>query len=213
MMEWDEWDRPARYRAWSSFDELGPEQSIGAPAPATEEKDPVDEFGLDLSLYGRFPLAIRRYVNLTIERLGISKDQPPQNVGFGTVPELVFYGMLLEAGFTPTQRGFLDQTARSFIFQSQLLGGRQPGGAVADFVVFRGDRTIAVRVQSVFHAERNPFGSGGAKAEEDRNQRIRLESAGFIHAVVDVNRERDGYPLEHGPLVLMKEDRRRVLSA
>lgn len=211
--EWTLWDSPdawSRPRRWRPGQLDLPSARIEEPPTEAEQ---VDRYGLALNLYGRFPLSVRHFCNIALEYLRIPKDVPPQQVGFGTVPELVFYGLLLDAGYRPARNGFLGRSTRSFLFQSRLLGGRVPGGAVSDFVVFTARRSVAVRVQSVFHDERNPFGSGGAKSEEDRRQRIRLVSTNYISAVVDVNRPDDGLPLEQGPWVRITNDLRRVVTA
>ena len=212
-MTWEDFDRWQGERSFRSFSRWSDRSETGQPTPFEAPTPLVDEFGLSLAIYERFPYAVRYYVNEVLEYLGMAKDEPPQGQGFGTIPELVFYGLLLEVGWTPTRFGFLDRAPKRFIFQSRLLGGRQPGGAVADFVLFTGGRTNAVRISSVYHSEDNPVGSGGAKTEGGRRQRSRLRSAGFLDNVVDVNRPGDRHPLENGPLALMKQDRQRALSA
>jgi hypothetical protein len=210
----DAWDRPHRWKDWSS-------QVPALP----EEREPAvtgnDEYGFALDVFGRFPRDVRYYLDIAYEYIGLNKQQTPTQQTMaqgdrgqaGTVPELVFFGLLLDNGFTYAPRGFLAPTTRSFIFQSRLLGGRVPGGAVADFVVFHNRRVLAVRIHSIFHDERNPFGTGGSKSEEDRRQRIKLVSAGYIDNVVDVNRSIDGAPLENGPGHLIRNDLRRVMNA
>lgn len=174
---------------------------------------PTDEFGLTNTIYNKFPKATRYYVSVALTALNLPTDIPPQAQGFGTIPELCIYGGLLERGYKRSSNGFVDAPGRSFIFQSRLLGGRVPGGAVADFVVFTAGVTIAVRVESIFHSVGQPFGSGGVKIEEDYLQRLRLESAGFIDMVIDVNRASTGFCLENGPDVLVEDDFRRIQSA
>jgi hypothetical protein len=213
-MEWEVWDRPHRWRYPAPDRKTLPVMEAG---PETGN----DEFGFSLSVFGRFPRIIRYYLSIAYDYANLDKRQTPSQQGLvggdrgvaGTVPEMVFFGMLLDAGFRISQSGFFGKTPRSFLFQSRLLGGRVPGGAVSDFVVFINGRTIAVRIHSVFHEERNPFGSGGAKSEEDKRQRIKLRSAGYLDNVVDVNRASDGLPLENGPAALVRNDLRRVMNA
>jgi hypothetical protein len=210
----DAWDRPHRWQDWA-------EQLPTLHEAREPEQTGNDEFGFSLQVFGRFPRDVRYYLNVAYEDIGLNKQQTPtaQTMQYGdrgqagTVPELVFYGLLRDNGFRYLPRGFFAPSTRGFVFQSRLLGGRVPGGAVADFVVFNNHRTIAVRIHSIFHDERNPFGSGGAKTEEDRRQRIKLVSTNYIDNVVDVNRSIDGAPLENGPGMLIREDLRRVMNA
>lgn len=165
-----------------------------------------DEFGLNNEVFGRYPKACRRYVAIALRHFGLPFDVTPK--GFATIPELVMVGMLLD-------RGFQSQTInsnRSFNFQSHELGGRQPGGAVVDVAVYYGGEAIAVRVQSAFHGLDFPFGTGGAKFEEDQRQRARLWSHGLFDRVVDVNRPEDGGPLENGSEALLNREFDRVLG-
>lgn len=123
----------------------------------------------------------------------------------GTVPEMVVLGGLLARRYS-----FGGGSARSFANQDWVLGGRRiPGGAVVDTVVFLAGEVVAVRVESVFHAPNGVF-AGGAKVEQDRNQRIRLESRGGYQRIVDVNRYSDGFPLENGPDALVDRDFDRI---
>lgn len=190
-----------------------------APAPVALEPanaPPVvteltDRFGLASSVYDRFPEAVRFYLAIGLKAYGLPLDKAPGIVGFGTVPELCMMGLLLDAGFTAAKFGFYGRTARSFIYQSDLLGGRVPGGAVADFVVYHNGLVIPVRVQSVFHDINMPFGGGGRKEGEDDLQRYLLNSQSFVTTTIDVNLGEMGYPLEQGNWAQVRRELHRVL--
>jgi hypothetical protein len=66
-------------------------------------------------------------------------------------------------------------------YQQSYLGGRHiPGGAVVDFVVYNGNQTIGIRVQTFyFH-----FAPGSFKQESDYDQYLALSSPDFL--VIDV---------------------------
>jgi hypothetical protein len=207
------WARAPRASKWTRW---GTPTGFNPPPRAIPLLKPVeplrDEFGLLLSVYGRFPRDVRRYVAIGLKSLNLSYDEHPQVSGFGTIPEVCFYGALIERGFSVSRDGFVTSNPRTFIYQSKVLGGRVPGGAVADFVIYEHGLITAVRVQSVYHAETNPFGSGGEKAEEDRTQEARLESQGWLTGgVVDVNLSSMGNPLETGTQWAIQRDVRRAL--
>jgi hypothetical protein len=95
----DAWDRPRR---WQPYD-------IGAPT-LPEEREPAltgnDEFGFALDVFGRFPRDVRYYLDVAYEYIGLNKQQTPTQQTMaqgdrgqaGTVPELVFFGLLLDNG-------------------------------------------------------------------------------------------------------------------
>lgn len=179
------------------------------PIPPTAE-GLTDEYGLATSVYARFPDAVRFYLNIGLEAYGLPKDKAPGLIGFGTVPELCMFGLLIDNGFRLAKFGFYGRNARSFLYQSDLLGGRMPGGAVADFVIYVNGLVIPVRVQSVFHDVNMPFGGGGRKEGEDELQRYMLNSQSFVTTTVDVNLGSMGYPLEKGNWVQVKREFRRA---
>ncbi len=188
-----------------------------APAPAFKPfpvgQADTDEFGLDTKVFGAYCTAIRKYIAKAYEFFHLDKRVAPTHQlvtasvnGSGTIPEMVTVGGLLERGFTYGGHG-----TRSFAYQSQALGGRIPGGAVVDVLVIINARHIGVRVQSIFHAPTSPF-SGLAKVEEDERQRLRLLATVQIDAVVDVNRDIDGYPLEQGPDPMVEREFDRIME-
>lgn len=148
-----------------------------------EAKPVVDEFGLDVGIYGNFPREQRRLLALAIRDMdGSKRARPPLGA---TIPEAIFYGLLVDNGFS--HRPGVLAGSRHFIFQSYQLGGRQPGGAVVDFMVYYNGARIAVRVQSVFHALRHAFSSGGQTQQVELRLKEQLLAAFFIDDVVDVN--------------------------
>lgn len=158
---------------------------LDTQGPAKIES-PVDEFGLARSIYERFPREQRRLISLAFAEVGGNKrGRPP----FGaTVVEFIMFGLLLDHGFAYRQ-GVIGGS-RSFTFQSYELGGRQPGGAVVDFMVYHNalhGRGIAVRVQSVFHDLRDPFGGGGQVNVIEARLRQQLLGTFYVDRVVDVN--------------------------
>jgi len=56
----------------------------------------------------------------------------------GTAPERMLFGWLVTHGI-------------SFTFQEPVLGGRVPGGAIIDFVIYEVEPPLAIRVQSYWH--------------------------------------------------------------
>ena len=201
-----------QWKAWSSWGAVHPRYPEHlSPVREFRDEDPIrDQFGLG-KWAARFPPEVRRLLVIALRSTGGSLDHPTSPVGYGTVPELVILGGLLERGFTSSRSGFIGHSVHSFIFQSKLLGGRKPGGAVADFIVFNQHRTIAVRVDSIYHNPESPFG-GAAATERDLVQAARLIGEPFIDRVVDVNRREDGYPLEHGPGMLIRRDFERIME-
>lgn len=166
----------------------------GIPAVdlATLEEAPasgqiVDEFGLALSIYERFPREQRRLIAKAFSEVGGDKrGKPPLGA---TIVEWIVFGLLLDHNFSYRQGQV--GGARSFTFQSYELGGRQPGGSVVDFMVYHNaihGRGIAVRVQSVFHDLRNPFGGGGQVQQVEARLKRQLMATFFVDRVVDVNR-------------------------
>lgn len=144
----------------------------------------VDEFGLAYSIYGEYPRYQRRLVARFISHVGGNKrSRPPLGA---TIAEGVFFGLLLENGFTWTNSPTV--ASNEFRFQSYELGGRQPGGAVTDFYVIVNAERVAVRVQSAFHALVSPFGTGGQVNAVDLRLKQELLASVFIDRVVDVNR-------------------------
>lgn len=164
----------------------------------------TDQYGLDWETFGRYPERARYYGSTAMRFYRLPLDQSPQ--AFGTFPELVVVGMCLVHGYTP---GLMDGQ-RSFVYQQEVLGGRQPGGAVVDVMVYQGAERVAVRVQSVFHGLDQPFGAGGAKTEQDRRQVLRLRAARAIDRVVNVNRPEDNHPIENGPDHLVEREWERI---
>lgn len=173
-----------------------------------ENPEPLrDEFGLLWTIYRNFPRIIREYVAYALEHIsGASKSVSPSQAGYGTVPELVVYGGLLKRGYDP-------QVTRSkgFYFQSSMLGGRVPGGAVVDFLVIVGSgERVGVRVQSKFHALQDPFGLGTQKVYADEAQRLRLLTNRTITRLVDVNLP-PLRALENGPEAAVYREFERIL--
>jgi hypothetical protein len=139
--------------------------------------------------------------------VGFNKNLPPSGQGTfgssGTIPEMVFFGGLLDRGLIPLV---------DFEFQSEALGGRRfPGGAVLDFLVRVNGLDVGVRVESVYHASDFAF-AGLAKVQEDEGQRVRLLAGGSVQRVVSVNRVSDGYPLESSNNALADADLQRVMT-
>ena len=58
--------------------------------------------------------------------------------GEGTIPERMLYGWLVRHNI-------------EFSYQESVLGGRNPGGAVLDFVIYDSAVPIVIRVQSYWH--------------------------------------------------------------
>lgn len=143
----------------------------------------TDEFGLATAIYGEYPREQRRLVAVMLREVGGNKRARPP---FGaTIPEAVFFGLLIDNGFEWTT----DPTVRvnQFRFQSYELGGRQPGGSVTDFYVNVNGTRVAVRVNGAFHSLNNPFGGGGQVLVREARLRTELLASRFIDRVVDVN--------------------------
>lgn len=157
------------------------------------------------SPYWTYPEASQEYAVIALDYLGLPKDRNPSP--FGTIAEMVVFGMLLDGGF---YHYIGDEPSNgSFVFQSYELGGRQPGGAVVDFVVFHGNSEIAIRVQSIFHSPKSPFGNGAGELRE-LEQRNRLLTAGF-ERVVGVN-EPPSFVIENGPNEAVRQEYSRILG-
>lgn len=189
-----------------------PSRGKGADLPplsAPEQREPdTDEYGLLYTMTQDMSPLGRQYLARCMEFMNLDKTVPPVQQGFGTIPEAVFFGGLLERDFTFGAVG-----SQSFEYQSATLGGRQsPGGTVIDFILHSGNRRIAVYVESVFHTKANPFG-GMAKIGEDDARFTRALATRGIDALVQVNRGGEGHPLEHGPDALVVRDFQRALSA
>lgn len=205
---------PSRFRRPSKPALPGMPKGWDAAAPVPLPKveagqHELDEFGLPRTAYADLSPLGRAWLARAYEWFGTVKTIAPTQQGMGTVPEMVLFGGLLEAGFTPGKRG-----PRGFLFQSAVLGGRATagGGAVLDFSVHHNGRVVAVGVDSLFHAPNNPFG-GRAKTVEDERQRLRTLTRGAVDVSITVNRFIDGHPLEHGPDQLVRADLQRVLHA
>jgi hypothetical protein len=169
----------------------------------------TDEHGLSLLVTARMSALGREYLALAYRYFSLNPRLPPSKQGFrtaGTLPELVFLGALLAHGYTPGQH------PQGFVFQQALLGGRVPGGSLTDFTIFNSSRPVAVYVDSIYHSLRNPFGAG-AKISQDKILREQVLSRTFIKAVVAVNIEADGFPLENGPDMLIDLEVRGALAA
>ena len=174
----------------------------GKPPAALEKQKPgqaaVDEFGLDVGIFGRYPRRSREYCAIALRYLKMPLNVTPSSLVFGggTIPEMVMFGGLLKRGYIYNSYG-----PKGFAFQRDVLGGRaiSGGGAVEDIVVYRAGRAIAVPVQSVFHGVDNPFGGGLSKVYSDREQQVHVLSRGRINAVVPVNEPERGSVLENGP--------------
>jgi hypothetical protein len=202
-----EWQLPALPRLPAL-----PSGGRGETAALPELKEPnnnaTDQYGLSVETFGTLPSICRRYLSTAYDKYGLPKDVTPTQLGFGTIPEIVFMGGLLVRGYRPNMA-----MGGGFVFQSELLGGRRlPGGTVADFTVFVGNRVIAVYVDSFFHSPQNPFG-GAAKIEQEVRLRLRLLSRAQVDAVIRVSRVEEGNPLEKGPAFLVYRDFERVLTA
>lgn len=170
---------------------LGEVKTVGIPD--AQQTDPAT--GLNLRMVALMSPYARYALMLAYDYFHMDKTKAP-SVFFtagssGTIPELVTFGALLDYGFTP------GQGATHFIFQKALLGGRFPGGSLADFVVFNGPRAVAVYVDSFFHSVNNPFGAG-AKRTRDRILFERVLSRGAISALRFTNEERWNFPMENG---------------
>lgn len=150
----------------------------------------TDQFGLSIEIFRYVSQLGREFIAAAIEDMGASKLISPAQQDIGTIPEVCVYGGLLKHGYRPNQ----DWGPKGFIFQSNQLGGRVPGGAVVDFNVYNGFEKVGVRVQGAFHAEDSSFG-GGEKVEADELQRLRLLANTEIDRLVDVNVNRE---LENG---------------
>lgn len=199
--EIEAFDRFSRFSRWDR-----PEYPEPAAAPREKERF-VDEFGLSYELYRYYPKLSRQYIATAIEHVGGDKLTPPIQQGIGTAPELVIIGGLLERDFD--FQGIRGN--RSFYFQSEELGGRRPGGAVVDVMVYIGGEKIGVRVQSRWHALNEPFFQGRAKVEEDKRQLLRLLSNAQIDRIVDVNQPPQ-LVLETGPDALVLREFDRIIT-
>ena len=182
-------------------------QPPAVPTPEVTKPD-TDEYGLATELFEHMSPLGRQYLARCMDFVGLDKSVSPTRQGFGTVPECVFFGGLLERNFTYGQAG-----SQSFDYQSATLGGRQtPGGTVVDFMVYVGNRRIAVYVESIFHTKDNPFG-GLAKIGEDDARFTRALATRGIDVIVQVNRGGAGHPFEHGPDSGILRDFERVMAA
>ncbi len=181
--------------------------SVVLPVPEIEGRtDETDQFGLALSVFGELPTLSRRYIARAFDHVGADKTITPTHQGLGTIPEMVLFGGLLVEGFVPNQ-----PYGKAFIFQSQFLGGRMPGGSVADFLVLNQNRRIAVMVHSFFHSAQSPFG-GAAKQAEEALLYQRIVGSGQADVVVLVNHPADNTPLETGPDALVRRDVMRAIN-
>lgn len=167
-----------------------------------------DEYGLAWQWAEGLGQRQREWIAKGYEYLGFDKNGPPAQQGHfgssGTIPEIVFFGGLLDRGLIPFE---------DFEYQSEAMGGRRfPGGAVLDFLVYTNGLRVGVRVESVYHASDFIF-AGLSKVREDEGQRIRLESGGTVDRVVGVNRQEDGYGLEGPNSEIADADMDRVLHA
>lgn len=155
--------------------------------PKLDVQPATDEFGFG-PWAKETPRASRRYMAVAYEDAHLDKRFQPAvyfGVGAGTIPELVVIGWLIVNGYRRGQRN------RGYDFQDDRLGGRQlPGGAVVDVIVYRAARTIGVRVYSIYHSLRDPFGNGGVAVSVNRYQAVRLLSRGAIDTIIDVNLNR-----------------------
>lgn len=185
------------------------------PRAEPEAQQPLtDQYGLSVEVFGELPSLARKYIARAFDELGLDKRITPTRQmlpsgdrgAAGTIPEMIFFGGLLEHGY-----GFR-VIGKGFEFQSELLGGRIPGGSVADFLIFNGPRQTAVFVQSFFHSYASPF-AGGSKVEEDRLLFLRLQSLHGITAVVTVNDPDWGFPLEHGSAPMIRREIERAIHA
>lgn len=141
-----------------------------------------DEYGLPPS-YQNYGPEQRRLIRRAFQGAGYPvTEKPPLRA---TIPEWIFFGLLLDWTFEWRQ-GVMGGY-RHFTFQSYELGGRQPGGAVVDFMVYYNGTAVAVRVHSVYHEAVSPFGDGGQKSVTDTRSRLQLMASRFISRVVDVN--------------------------
>lgn len=175
--------------------------------PETREQE-TDEYGLSAEMVETMSPLARQYLARCMEFVGLNKRESPTRQGFGTIPECVLFGGLLERGFT-----FGNAGPQSFEYQSKLLGGRRvPGGTVIDVLIYSGNRRIAVYVDSIFHSLENPFG-GLSKIYTDDARFIRALGAPSIDALVRVNRGSAGYPLENGPDAVILHEFDRMLHA
>jgi hypothetical protein len=166
-----------------------------------------DQYGLAWSWAEGLGERCREWMAKAYEYVGFNKNLPPSGQGTfgssGTIPEMVFFGGLLDRGLIPLV---------DFEFQSEALGGRRfPGGAVLDFLVRVNGLDVGVRVESVYHASDFAF-AGLAKVQEDEGQRVRLLAGGSVQRVVSVNRVSDGYPLESSNNALADADLQRVMT-
>lgn len=207
------WDKKLQRAAVPHLPRLPGGSVPGAPKPApiftVSPTFATDEHGLSLKVTAKMSALGREYLALAYRFFGLNTRLSPSQQGYhiaGTLPELVFCGALLAHGYTPGKH------AHGFIFQQALLGGRVPGGSLTDFTMFNGPRQIAVYVDSIYHSLRNPFGAG-AKISQDKLLRERILSRTSIAAVVSVNKELDGFPLENGPDMLLAKEVRDALAA
>lgn len=164
----------------------------------------TDSYGLGPP-YATYPDRSRYYAAIAVKYFGLSPLVSPRP--FATIAELVVFGMLLDAGFYHYIGP--EPAEGTFVFQSYELGGRQPGGAVVDFVLFHYGQ-IGIRVQSIFHSPQSPFGNGAGDLRE-REQELRLLGRGFDR-IVDVNEPERGYPIENGPDELVDQELQRILG-
>ncbi len=180
-------------------------QPLRKLGPAQE----LDEFGLG-TWSANTPRASRRYIAVAYEHFGLDKTKQPTAVfshSSGTFPECVVMGWLFVNGYVYKQQG-----GRGFDFQGAVLGGRalQGGGAVLDFVVYRNQVKIGIRVESVYHTAMDPFGRGTVKTYMDYNQALQLEMRRAVDLVMSVNLGVSGFPLENGPDDAVEDDLRRI---
>lgn len=183
------------------------EPGLGVLERLPEHEPAVDAFGLSVAIYGNFPREQRRLIAKMISEVGGSKRARPPLAA--TVAEAIFFGLLLDNGFK--HRPGVVAGSRHFIFQSYELGGRQPGGAVVDFMVYHNGVRKAVRVQSAFHDLRDPFGAGGQVQAVEARLKEQLLSSFFIDEVIDVNEPPERVLETSGDPVRVKSELDRVL--
>ena len=193
---------PALPRVPGGLRPMGPFSFGEYPARATIR----DEYGLPPS-YERYGPEQRRLIRLAFRESGYPVgESPPLRA---TIPEWVFFGLLLDWRFDWRQG--IVTGHRNFTFQSYELGGRQPGGAVVDFMVYYNGTAIAVRVHSIYHEAVSPFGDGGQKLLTDLRSRTQLMASSFIDRVVDVNTGPER-ALEFGSRIQVQAEMHKVLG-
>ncbi len=180
------------------------------PVLSTDAHEP-DQFGLDPQVFKTPSGLARYYIKLGLDFLKLPLNVSPSLsiFGGGTIPEIITFGGLLDRGYIYNQ-----QVAPGFTFQSSRQGGRAAGGggAVLDFILWKGDRVIGVNVDSIFHALGGSF-AGGAKVEKDINQEVKLLSKGSVTSFFRINLVARGMQLEYGTDAGVREEFRRMENA